>query len=109
MPKIVWTGERLAEASAMWNRGAPTAELAARFDSSEDAINSLASYRRDLFPRRKTHFRRSAATIRPVALKEEPKVAPVYPDRVTRETVSGALITLPRVVFIDGPYMEAAQ
>ena len=107
MPKLVWTEDRLAEAAMMWKRGALTSEMAAHFKTSEDSISSLAGRRRDLFPHRKNYFRRAATPVR----KEAPEIeiSPSYPDRVIRKTVAGVMVTLPRVVFIDGPYRGAAE
>ncbi|TCV66299.1 GcrA cell cycle regulator [Neorhizobium sp. S3-V5DH] len=107
MPKLVWTEDRLAEASAMWKGGTLTADMAEHFGTTEDSISNLAGSRRDLFPHRKNYFRRAAAPVR--SEKPRTEVLPSYPDRVMRRTAAGALVTLPRVVFIDGPYTGAAE
>ena len=101
MGKIFWTGERLAIAAKMWKQGALIAEIARILDTTEDAVSGAANQRRTMFPRRKNYIVRDYGTV-----EREPdqpaKVMPVHPDRVTRTTISGAKVTLPRVPFIDG-------
>lgn len=85
------------EASHMWKAGFNSGEIAKHFGIKQGAVENMVARDRHLFPRRDEY----------VPIKETPK--PVnHPDRVTRTTITGAKITLPRVVFIDGPYQEAA-
>jgi len=99
---VTWTGERLDRAVRLWRLGISTAEIAEMFGVSYGTIQSLACYRRDLFPDRGRAFK-------PVEIDPQVFAPKTTADRVTRTTLSGANITLPRVTFIDGPYREAAE
>jgi len=96
---VTWTGARLDLAVMLWRLGVSTSNIADALGVTYPAIQSLTCYRRDLFPDRGRAFKPVEATPEVLA----PKVAS---DRVTRTTISGAKITLPRVTFIDGPYRE---
>jgi GcrA cell cycle regulator len=97
----------------MWKAGKAATRIAVAFDVSEESIRNLTRRNRSMFPHRQEHTRthtprESVKHERPVEVAEE-SAQTVFSDRVTRRTISGAKVTMPRVSFIDGPYREAAE
>jgi GcrA cell cycle regulator len=100
MGKVFWTGEKLAGAIRLWKDGARVSEIALQFDTTDDSVSGLIARSRHLFPKRKSYIKRCE---RPAKARVDiVRVEPCRPDRVTRTTISGAKVTLPRVPFIDG-------
>ena len=113
-----WTEENKQAAAQLWAKGLAIYRIAVAFDTSEDAIGCLAKRNRSMFPKRppapkRNYYRREGAND-PIIRRfeppkpQQPKVR-AYADRVTRHTISGAKVTMPRVTFIDGPYLAAAE
>lgn len=88
-----WSTHVMREAMELWRAGATVFEISTHFGCSHATIEKVISNNRNLFPYRSTRVERT-----------EPEPVKTYADRVTR-----AGVTLPRVTFIDGPYMEAAE
>jgi GcrA cell cycle regulator len=113
MRSNTWTEADKQEAARMWKAGKAATRIAVAFDVSEESIRNLSRRNRSMFPHRQQHTRthaprESVKHERPVEVTAESEPT-LYADRVTRRTVSGAKVTMPRVSFIDGPYREAAE
>lgn len=114
MIPMPWSDRQISQAATMWNEGASVASIGSTFGFSKGSASNLIGSRRDLFPMRTkpetVHRVRSEAPKQ----KPAPKPANFSPtDRVTRVTITGAKVTMPRVTYIDGTaaaeaIMEAA-
>ncbi|ANL33186.1 MULTISPECIES: GcrA family cell cycle regulator [Rhizobium] len=95
MRELFWTEDKIAEAQKFWQAGFSAREIAELFGSKKNTVINMAHRNRDRFPARQD------------ALRPPPGIAaaaPIrHPDRVTRVTLSGAHVTMPRVPTIDGP------
>lgn len=103
------TEKRITEAAKLWSDGLSTMQISTRLGIPKGTICSLAIRHRDLFPVRMVMNR---------MLPKEPKNAHTKPganppssatyiagkwvEHVKRTTRSGAVVTMPRVSFIDG-------
>lgn len=88
----------LAEASRLWKLGAKAADIGAMYGLTENAFYNIVSRHRESFPHRSVSVIRSFAK-GACAVSESGWRA----DRVVRTSITGALITMPRVTYIDGP------
>lgn len=100
-----FTKEQISAASDLWRDGFTMYEIAEKLGIKWSAVKTMASTRRGLFPFRKSNNRRSNPIVS-VEKTDAPVVAS-KPGCVVRTTITGAKITLPRVVFIDGPEPES--
>lgn len=99
MTSVFWTEDKIARAAKLWQDGVPAQEIADVFGSKKNTVINMASRHRDRFPTRQPK--------RPAPETVAEPVEPIrHPDRVTRITLSGAEVTLPRVPLIDGHFME---
>ena len=90
-----WTEDKIVKAQKLWQQGLSAREIANLFGSKKNTVINMAHRNRDRFPARQV-------TRPPPETCEAP--APIrHPDRVTRVTLSGAEVTMPRVPCIDGP------
>ncbi len=95
MRDLFWTEDKIAEAQKFWQAGFSAREIAELFGSKKNTVINKAHRNRDRFPSRQDGRK-------PLPGVEAP--APIrHPDRVTRVTLSGAHVTMPRVPTIDGP------
>lgn len=106
--RIVWTEERLNEASRLWDQGMSASKIAELVGVTRGSMSGTACMHRDLFPGR-ARAREQAITI-----KEEPRaVEPVKrpPSKrvhsfgiraVERHHVSGEVHSMPRVSILNG-------
>ncbi|MEF3124514.1 GcrA family cell cycle regulator [Rhizobium leguminosarum] len=95
MTSFFWTEDKITSAEKLWADGISAREIAERLGSTKNTVINMAGRHRDRFPARQ------AARI---SLPEDatPAQRINHADRVIRVTFSGAEVTLPRVVFIDG-------
>lgn len=113
----VWTEDKLNEAAQLWDAGLTAAKIAETLGVTLGSFLGTSSLKRELFPVRmkpKGEAEVEAEEVpEPVmvaeAATEEPKpaVRHTYIDgrwieHVKRTTQSGAVVTMPRVSFIDG-------
>ena len=94
--------KRIRRAKQMWADGASARDIAKSIGSTKAIVLKHARAHRDDFP-----SRREWSGGRPKAKEEAAAEVSPRPDfdlgRVKRVTLSGAVVTLPRVTFIDGP------
>lgn len=104
VPHIVWTAENIIAASDLYRQGISFGKIAAKFGTTRDSVIGVAFRNRDLFPKRLiiTAAKKKQPPM-PKRAPRPPSPPKLYIDRVTRTTFSGAKVTMPRVVFIDGP------
>ncbi|PDT12957.1 GcrA cell cycle regulator [Rhizobium sp. M1] len=94
MRALFWTEDKIVEAQRFWQAGYSAREIAELFGSKKNTVINMAHRNRDRFPSRQPALRPPDAEVS----------APTrHPDRVTRVTLSGAHVTMPRVPTIDGP------
>jgi hypothetical protein len=111
-----WTPERIDEAARLWRDGMPGKTIALRMGVSWGSLSSITCNYRHLFPARmKTKFSL------PSGLREAPAAELLEPfaprrtffegryiEHVKRKTRTGAVVTMPKVSFIDEA-REAAE
>ncbi|MBP2486317.1 MULTISPECIES: GcrA family cell cycle regulator [Rhizobium] len=91
-----WTEDKIVKAEKLWKEGLSAREIANLFGSKKNTVINMAHRNRDRFPSRQDAWHPQP--------KAGPPVQPIrHPDRVTRVTMSGAHVTMPRVPSIDGP------
>lgn len=96
----------LHRASDMWADGLSAMEIAERLGCSRRYLYNFAEHHREHFPVRQD--KKKVQHYVSTKSREEPRVwpdrlpKPLPPDRVRRVTVSGAVVTLPRIPTIDG-------
>ncbi|WHO72499.1 GcrA family cell cycle regulator [Rhizobium sp. BT03] len=96
MRSLFWTEDKIVKAQKLWQQGLSAREIANLFGSKKNTVINMTHRNRDRFPARQD-TRQS-----PPETREAP--TPIrHPDRVTRVTLSGAHVTMPRVPCIDGP------
>lgn len=98
------TRERIAEVAKLWSEGLSTLQIAAQLGIPKGTICSTAIRHRDLFPARMAMYRRIVKPPVPQPGKAVKKtyIAGQWVEHVKRTTQSGAVVTMPRVSFIDG-------
>ena len=109
-PKFPIPSERIEQAAALWSDGLSTSQISKKMGIPKATICTMAFRHRDLFPKRQEYNRPipKVSAIRPVLT-----LVPKAPDgrtffegrwieHVKRTTQSGAVVTMPRVSFIDG-------
>lgn len=105
-PRAKYTKEQIAAAAALWREGLTMHQIAEKVGLKWSNIRNMADTRRRLFPYRKNNSRRANSVVTPAS-----DIAPVTPAAkpgcVVRTTITGAKVTMPRVVFIDGPEPDA--
>ncbi|WEA60939.1 GcrA cell cycle regulator [Rhizobium sp. BJ04] len=95
MRGLFWTEDKIVRAQTLWQEGLSAREIANLFGSKKNTVINMARRNRDRFPARQD--------FRPPLAETRPAPAPIrHPDRVTRVTLSGAHVTMPRVPSIDG-------
>ncbi|EJC73841.1 GcrA cell cycle regulator [Rhizobium hidalgonense] len=100
MRGLFWTEDKIVEAQKLWQAGRSAREIADLFGSKKNTVINMAHRNRDRFPARQA--------IRQPLPETCQAPAPIrHPDRVTRVTLSGAEVTMPRVPCIDGPAPQA--
>lgn len=99
----------VSKASRMWADGVPANEIANAVCVERQYLYNYADKHRDVFPVRQTKQRKEVANYvstkvaTPPRIRQPerlPKILP--PDQVRRTTISGAVVTLPRIPTIDG-------
>jgi GcrA cell cycle regulator len=95
MTSFFWTEDKITSAEKLWADGISAREIAERLGSTKNTVINMAGRHRDRFPARQ---------VARISLPEDatPAQRINHADRVIRVTFSGAEVTLPRVVFIDG-------
>ena len=101
--RSLYTKEQIAAAAALWRDGCTLHEMAEKLGITCSAAKHMTSTRRGIFPYRKSNARRS----NPIVKQVDEAPAPLKAGCVVRTTFTGAKVTLPRVVFIDGPEPES--
>lgn len=109
----VWTEEKLNEAAKLWDEGHTASRIAAQLGVTIGSFLGTSSLQRERFPIRMKP--KPAIQITPAPIVEAP--APVEPvqvairrtyiagqwvEHVKRTTTTGAVVTMPKVSFIDG-------
>ena len=106
--RIVWTEERLNEASRLWDQGLSASKIAELVGVTRGSMSGTASMHRDLFPVRQW------AKEQAISIKEEPRAVDQAqrPPRkrihsfgirsVGREHRSGEVHSMPRVSILNG-------
>lgn len=103
--RSLYTKEQIAAAAALWRDGYTLHAMAEKLGITCSAAKNMTSTRRGIFPYRKRNVRRADPIVKQV--EEAPAPAPLKAGCVVRTTFTGAKVTLPRVVFIDGPEPES--
>lgn len=103
--RSLYTKEQIAAAAALWRDGYTLHEMAEKLGITCSAAKNMTSTRRGIFPYRKRNVRRADPIVKQV--EEAPAPTPLKAGCVVRTTFTGAKVTLPRVVFIDGPEPES--
>lgn len=109
----VWTEDRIAEACRLWNEGLSAAKIAAQLGVTLGSFLGTTSHQREKFPVRmkakpQIQVRETEAVevVAPVeTLAPAPRrtnIAGQWIEHVKKTTRNGAVITMPRVSFIDG-------
>lgn len=95
------------QASGMWADGVPALEIAERLGCTRRYFYNFAEHHREHFPvrqeKKKVHHYVGTRHPTPPRIRRPerlPKILP--PDQVRRTTISGAVVTLPRIPTIDG-------
>ena len=103
-PKQPMTEERIAEAAKLWSEGLSTLQIAARMGIPKGTICSTAVRHRSLFPVRMAMYRPipKPATPKPKRPVGKTFIEGQWIEHVKRTTSTGAVVTMPRVSFIDG-------
>src|SRR6478752_1363123 len=111
-PADVWTEEKLEEASRLWDKGVPAATIAAQLGVTLGSFLGTTSFKRERFPIRfkpaekpQPAPRRVPKPVLTLVPKEPPRrtfFEGCYIEHVKRTTSTGAVVTMPRVSFIDG-------
>jgi len=110
---IVWTEERLDEASRLWGQGLTAARIAEQLGVTLGSFLGTSSLQRDRFPMRMKakseievipapSIEMPAPVVAPEPVVRRTYIAGKWVEHVKRTTISGAVVTLPRVSFIDG-------
>lgn len=92
MTAVFWTEDKIVRAEKLWKEGMPAKAIADMFGSKKNTLINMARRNRDRFPSRQEARHPLPATTAPID----------HPDRVTRVTIAGAHVTMPRVPCIDG-------
>ncbi|PDT00091.1 GcrA cell cycle regulator [Rhizobium chutanense] len=95
MRGLFWTEDKIVKAQKLWQEGLSAREIANLFGSKKNTVINMAHRNRDRFPARQD-------ARHPPPETREAKAPVRHPDRVTRVTLSGAHVTMPRVPSIDG-------
>lgn len=95
----------LDQAAELWADGLSAMEIAERLGCNRRYLYNFAEHHREHFPVRQqkkkvAHYVSTKSREEPRRRHPEPK--PIGPDRVRRITLSGAVVTLPRIPTIDG-------
>lgn len=108
----VWTEDKLNEAARLWDDGLTAAKIAETLGVTLGSFLGTSSQRRDQFPMRVKPAEKAVEAVPVIAAPKLALVVPEPPRRtyiagqwvehVKRTTSSGAVVTLPRVSFIDG-------
>ncbi len=109
---IVWTEEKLEEASRLWGEGISASKIAAQLGVTLGSFLGTTSFKRERFPIRfkpaekpQPAPRKAPKPVLALVPKEPPRrtfIAGQWIEHVKRTTQSGAVVTMPRVSFIDG-------
>ena len=107
----VWTEEKLNEAARLWSQGLTATRIAELLGVTEGSFRGTSSLQRDRFPTRvksKPEAQAEAIVEAPLPI-EKPKpavrrtyIAGKWVEHVKRKTITGAVVTVARVEFIDG-------
>ena len=105
-----WTPDRMERAVTLWSDGVPEIEIAKKLGATRGAFASVVCYKRHLFPLRgKPKFtlpQLDAPKAEPEADSRDAtrrtNIAGKWVYHVKRKTISGAIVTLPRISCIDG-------
>jgi len=108
--RVVWTEEKLNEAARLWDAGVPSSKIAEAIGVTKGSMSGTASMRRDIFPARQWAkepvVEKAAKTVPEPVIDEPPPrctfIAGKWVEHVKRTTSTGAVVTMPRVSFIDG-------
>lgn len=92
--------------SELWAEGVSATDIATRFGVTRRTVYNFAEYHRDQFPVRqhKKPFNHVVRCREPKLAASAPKkvAKALSPNHVRRTTISGAVVTLPRIPTIDG-------
>ena len=106
-----WTEDKIAKASKLWNEGMVAEKIAEQFGVSRGSLSGIAACYRDRFPARikpeayipvRMEPKRPVLEIVKPAPPRRTYIAGKWVEHVKRTTISGAVVTMPRVSFIDG-------
>ena len=87
----------------LWAEGMSATDRAKRFGVTRRAVYNFAEHHREHFPVRQQKGKMAHVVRSKMPELEKPKkLKPLKPDRVRRITISGAVVTLPRIPTIDG-------
>lgn len=99
----------VSKASRMWADGVPAGEIATALCIERQYLYNYADKHRDEFPVRQTKLRKEVANYvstkvaTPARIRRPERLPKILPaDQVRRVTLSGAIVTLPRIPTIDG-------
>lgn len=109
-----WTPERIEEAARLWSTGMPGKTIALRMGVSWGSLSSITCNHRHLFPLRMkakfslpSDFRHGNDVPRAAIPPRRTFIDGQWVEHVKRTTSTGAVVTMPRVSFIDGAKEEA--
>lgn len=103
-PKLPLSVDRIEQAARLWDQGLSTAQISAELGIPKGTICSTALRNREMFPKRQEYNRPApkSAPDQPIAATRRTYLAGQWVEHVKRTTQSGAIVTMPRVSFIDG-------
>lgn len=89
-------------AEKLWRQGVTGTAIAKKLGVKMRQVYTLAENNRDRFPVRVPKLSAPGVVVMTMP-RTQAEVPKMKPDRVSRITISGARVTMPRVTFIDGP------
>ena len=106
--RIVWTEDRLNEASRLWGQGVPASKIAEIVGVTKGSMSGTASMHRDLFPARPWAKEPAIAVVdhptvnEPIQPSTRNRVHTLGIRSVERQHWSGEVHSLPRVSILNG-------
>lgn len=104
-PKFPLSVDRIEQAAQLWDKGLTVSQISAELGIPKGTVCSTALRHRDRFPKRQEMNRPIPKPVLKLVPKEPPRRTYFegrWIEHVKRTTQSGAVVTMPRVSFIDG-------
>lgn len=104
-PRFPLSVDRIEQAAQLWDKGLTVSQISAELGIPKGTVCSTALRHRDRFPKRQEMNRPIPKPVLKLVPKETPRrtfIAGQWVEHVKRTTQSGAVVTMPKVSFIDG-------